>query len=106
MGTHPEEEDGRPGTADQSRSGPSTQPLPGSDGVGGDDHYEVRRLQQEVAALHAQLDARGRRQQRITRLRQVVAALLVVIAALGVTASVIGVWAGRTTLNTDRWLRQ
>jgi hypothetical protein len=40
----------------------------------------------------------------MTRLRQTVAALLVAVAALGVTMSVIGVWAGRTSLNTDRWV--
>jgi hypothetical protein len=64
----------------------------------------VQRLQGEVAALHVQIDTRARRQQRMTSLRKAVAALLVVIAALGMTASVIGVWAGRTTLNTDRWV--
>jgi hypothetical protein len=65
---------------------------------------DVQRLREELAALHSQLDTRGRRRRRITSLRQIVAALLVVVAALGVTMSVIGVWAGRTTLNTDRWV--
>ena len=109
MVTHQEEEEGRSGTAGQTQPGAPTQPLQErplrhSDGAAGDDQREVQRLQQEVAALHAQLDIRGRRQHRVTRLRQVVAALLVVIAALGVTASVIGVWAGRTALDTDRWV--
>jgi hypothetical protein len=104
VNTHPEEEAGRSGTAGPNQAGSSTQPLPQSDGAGGDDQRTVQRLQQEVASLQARLDTRGRRQQRVTRLRAIVAALLVVIAALGVTASVIGVWAGRTTLDTDRWV--
>jgi hypothetical protein len=102
--THPEAEDGGSGAADRTQSGSTTQPLPQSSGAAGDDQHAVQRLQAEVAALHAQLDTRGRRQQRITRLRQIVAAVLVVVAALGVTASVVGVWAGRTTLDTDRWV--
>jgi hypothetical protein len=103
VNTHPEEQERRSGT-DGTWSGSDTQPLPQWDGASGDDLHAVARLQQEVAALHAQLDTRGRRQRRITRLRQIVAAFLVVIAALGMTASVIGVWAGRTTLDTDRWV--
>jgi hypothetical protein len=90
----------------------SPQPLPGSagpvDGVsaGASDEgrSETETLREEVAALHGELDTRGRRQRRVTWIRQVVAALLVVVAALGITMSVIGVWAGRTTLNTDRWV--
>ncbi|MDQ5840139.1 MAG: hypothetical protein M3537_03095 [Chloroflexota bacterium] len=104
VNTHPEEEERRSGTADGTRSGSATQPLPQSQGAPVDDQHAVQRLQQEVAALHAQLDTRGRRQRRITRLRQIVAAFLVVIAALGVTASVIGVWGARTALDTDRWV--
>lgn len=73
-------------------------------GVAGDGPHEAERLRQELAELRSQLDTRGRRQRRTTGLRQVIAALLVVIAALGLTSSVIGVWAGRTTLNTDRWV--
>jgi hypothetical protein len=65
---------------------------------------EVQRLREELAAANSQLDTRGRRQRRITMGRQIVAAVLAFIAALGVTMSVIGVWAGRTTLNTDRWV--
>jgi hypothetical protein len=61
-------------------------------------------MREELAELHRELDNRGRRQRHITRLRQIVAALLVAVAALGVTMSVIGVWAGRTSLNTDRWV--
>ncbi|MEP7194846.1 MAG: hypothetical protein ABI903_18565 [Actinomycetota bacterium] len=68
------------------------------------ERQEIERQKEELALLHRQLDTRGRRQRRITLLRQVVAAVLVFIAALGATASVIGVWAGRTTLNTDRWV--
>ena len=83
MVTQPEEEEVRPGITDGGQSGSSTQPLPQPDGVAGDDQRELRRLQQEVAALHAQLDTRGRRQPHIIRLRQIVAALLVVIAAWG-----------------------
>ena len=69
-----------------------------------DNEEEIQRQREELAALHEQLDTRGRRKRRITLLRQIVAALLVFVAGLGVTASVIGVWAGRTTLNTDRWV--
>jgi hypothetical protein len=62
------------------------------------------RQREELARLHDQLDTRGRRERRVTLLRQVLAAILVALAALGVTLSVIGVWAGRTTLDTDRWV--
>jgi hypothetical protein len=68
------------------------------------DHEEVLRQREELASLQSQLDTRGRRQRRVTLFRQIVAALLVLIAALGVTLSVVGVWAGRTTLDTDRWV--
>lgn len=57
----------------------------------------LQRQRKELAAPHAQLDTRGRRQQHVMLLRQIVAAVLVVIAALGVTLSVVGVWAGHTT---------
>ena len=75
-----------------------------SEGRTGEDPQEVQRLRQELAAAQTQLDTRGRRHRRITMWRGIIAAVLVVLAALGVTLSVIGVWAGRTTLNTDRWV--
>jgi hypothetical protein len=103
VGTNSDDEARRSGTVDRPPSGYSRQ-RPHSNGSGGDDRQEVNRLEQEVAGLQAQLDTRGRRQHRITRLRQLVAAFLVVIAALGATGSVIGVWAARTTLDTDRWV--
>jgi hypothetical protein len=84
--------------------------LPGPDGKSQGDHQlgeiedEVQRQREELAALHKQLDTRGRRRQRITLFRQIVAALLAFLAALGLTFSVIGLWAGNTTLNTDRWV--
>lgn len=102
-----DEEEERSGAVEPTQSGEptrsefsTTQPLPRPDGT----PDEVQRMREELAALHRQLDTRGRRQRRITRLRQIVAALLVAVAALGLTMSVIGVWAGRTTLNTDRWV--
>jgi hypothetical protein len=69
-----------------------------------EEEREIQRQKEELTSLRAQLDTRERRHRRVTVLRQIVAAVLVFIAALGVTASVIGVWAGRTTLNTDRWV--
>jgi hypothetical protein len=104
MVTHSDDEESRSGPAEPSRSGSSTQPLPSSGARTDDSAQEVRRLQEELAAANSQLDTRGRRHRRVTTLRQIVAALLVVIAALGVTMSVIGVWAGRMTLNTDRYV--
>jgi fatty acid desaturase len=77
--------------------------LPGPDGKSQGDHQlgeiedEVQRQREELAALHKQLDTRGRRRQRITLFRQIVAALLAFLAALGLTFSVIGLWAGNTT---------
>jgi hypothetical protein len=110
-----EEEPSGPVESTASESEPtrpesSTQPLPPPEGASGDgpqlddEQREILRQREELAALHQQLDTRGRRRRRITLLRQIVAAVLVFVAALGVTASVIGVWAGRTTLNTDRWV--
>jgi hypothetical protein len=104
MVTDPQGEEEHSGAAGPPGTGSPTQPLPRSGGVPGDPQQEVRRLQEELAAANSQLDTRGRRHRRITWLRQVVAAILVLIAALGVTLSVVGVWAGRTTLNTDRWV--
>ena len=74
------------------------------EGRTGDDPQEVQRLRQELATAQTQLDTRGRRHRRLTMWRGIIAAVLVVLAALGVTLSVVGVWAGRTTLNTDRWV--
>jgi hypothetical protein len=114
--THSEDDEERSGTAEPTGSESSTQPLPGrasssTPETGEDlreeldaDQQEIERQKAELASLHRQLDTRGRRQRRVTVLRQIVAAVLVFIAALGVTASVIGVWAGRTTLDTDRWV--
>ena len=110
MVTDSEDEEKRPGPVEPARSESSTQPL-STPGAGSDqgqeldgEQQEIERQKAELASLHQQLDTRGRRHRRITLLRQIVAAVLVFIAALGVTASVIGVWAGRTTLNTDRWV--
>jgi hypothetical protein len=118
VGTNPEEEQARsspvePTTSEASettRSQSSTQPLPHSDATSHEDapleeaEQEVQRQREELASLHKQLDTRGRRQRRITVLRQIVAAVLAFVAALGVSASIIGLWAGNTTLNTDRWV--
>jgi hypothetical protein len=99
-----DDEDGRSVPSQPPPSGSSsTQPLPSSEAATNDDR-EVQRLREELASANSQLDTRGRRHRRLTMARQIIAALLVVIAALGVTLSVIGVWAGRTTLNTDRWV--
>jgi hypothetical protein len=68
------------------------------------EQQEIERQKAELASLHRQLDTRGRRHRRITLARQIVAAVLAFLAALGLTLSVIGVWAGRTTLDTDRWV--
>jgi hypothetical protein len=111
---NPEDEEQR-SVPEPAPSASSTQPLTrplseppsvsaGATGAADADPEEAQRLREQVAELHGQLDTRGRRHRRVTRLRGVVAALLVVVAALGLTASVIGVWAGRTTLNTDRWV--
>jgi hypothetical protein len=91
-------------TPPRSSTQPMSQPLSGSTEAAAEDPAEAERLREQVAELHGKLDTRGRRHRRVTRLRGVVAAMLVVVAALGVTASVIGVWAGRTTLDTDRWV--
>jgi hypothetical protein len=104
MVTPADDEGGRPVPAEPSRSGSPTQPLPSPGAVKDDSAREVQRLREELAAANSQLDTRERRHRRVTMLRQIVAALLVVVAALGVTLSVVGVWAGRTTLNTDRWV--
>lgn len=110
MVTHSEDENERSGPVEPTQPESSTQPLPRPDGAPEQDQQpdeaeqEVQRQREELAALHQQLDTRGRRQRRITLLRQIVAAVLVFVAALGLTLSVIGVWAGRTTLNTDRWV--
>lgn len=104
MVTDPQGEQEHSGVADPAETGSSTQPLPRSGGGPGDLQQEVQRLQEELTAANTQLDTRGRRHRRITWFRQIVAATLVLIAALGVTLSVVGVWAGRTTLNTDRWV--
>jgi hypothetical protein len=117
--TRSEGEEGRSGPSESAQPESSALPRPRTDGAQEDVHQvdarqedarpevlrqEVLRQQEELAALHAQLDTRGRSQRRVTTLRRTVAALLVVVAALGLTASVVGVWAGRTTLNTDRWV--
>lgn len=104
LDTNPEAEDGRSDQPEPTQSESSTQPLPTSDGALDEDRQELLRQREELALLHSELDTRGRRQRRITLLRKIVAAVLVAIAALGVTLSVIGVWAGRTTLDTDRWV--
>lgn len=105
MVTHSQDEEGRPDLPEQTQAGSPTQPLSHGQSLPNDVQQELLRQREELAALHTQLDTRGRRQRRVTVLRQVVAAVLVVIAALGVTLSVVGVWAGRTTLNTDRWVQ-
>jgi len=116
MVIHSDDEEGRPGLARPtgsdsptgadwpSRSDSPTQPQPGSEPAVDQSPEEVQRLREELAAANSRLDTRERRTRRVSMLRQLVAALLVVVAALGVTMSVIGVWAGRTTLNTDRWV--
>lgn len=65
---------------------------------------ELARLRAETALLRAQLDQQERRRSRVVTLRRILAALLVVVAALGAGLSVVGVWAGRTALDTDRWV--
>jgi hypothetical protein len=116
--THSQEEEERSGpdeptkseSSEPAKSEPGTRPVPRRDGPSDEDpshdeaEQELNRQREELAALHKQLDTRGRRQRRITLLRQIVAAVLVFLAALGMTFSVVGVWAGRTTLNTDRWV--
>lgn len=104
MVTPADDEEGRLSPAEPSRSEDSTQPLPSAGAGTNDSARELQHLREELATANSRLDTRDRRHRRITTLRQVVAALLVVIAALGVTMSVVGVWAGRTTLNTDRWV--
>lgn len=100
----------KPGSSEPARPESSTQPVPRPDGTSeevpqlDEAEREVQRQRAELAALHQQLDTRGRRQRRMTLLRQIVAAVLAFVAALGMTLSVIGVWAGRTTLDTDRWV--
>jgi hypothetical protein len=96
-------------SSEPARPQSSTQPLP-RPGAASDDgqqltaEQEVQRQREELAVLHQQLDTRGHRQRRVTVLRQIVAAVLAFVAGLGVTLSVIGLWAGNTTLNTDRWV--
>jgi hypothetical protein len=108
--TDSEDQQERPSPGEPARSESSGEPSPtpeaGSDPgrQPDEERQQIERQKAELASLHQQLDTRGRRHRRITLLRQIVAAVLVFVAALGVTASVIGVWAGRTTLNTDRWV--
>ena len=119
MDTQPEDQEGRSGSESSAQSQPSSQPQPSlsqssnpsqpstqplTRSSGTADDQEVQRLREQLAAAQSQLDTRGRRRRRVTMLRQIVAAVLIVVAALGVTLSVVGVWAGRTTLNTDRWV--
>ncbi|MFF0374320.1 hypothetical protein [Actinoplanes missouriensis] len=68
------------------------------------DDPEIVRLQAEVAALRAQLDARPRRRPMARTIRSGLAAVLVVLAAFCLVTSVVGLWAARTTLNTERWV--
>jgi hypothetical protein len=98
--THSEAGEGRSGTVEPTKSESSepaksesrTQPVPRQDGSSDEDpqlekaEQELRRQREEMAALHKQLDTRGRRQRRITLLRQIVAAVLVFVAALGTAA--------------------
>ncbi|MGH8968309.1 MAG: hypothetical protein ACRDV1_00010 [Actinomycetes bacterium] len=91
-----------PGTAPGSEG---SVPAPRPPGAPSDTDVELEQTQAEVAALRARLDSRARRGRRLRSARGVIAALLVVLAAFGATASVIGLWAGRTTLNTDRWVQ-
>jgi hypothetical protein len=98
----------KPQSPEPTPSPSSTQPLSDGKSVEGgqldDIEHEVRRQREELAALHNQLDTRERRHRRLTSFRQIVAAVLAFLAALGLTFSVIGLWAGNTTLNTDRWV--
>ena len=114
MDTQPEDQEGRSGSESPAHSQPSSQPQPSNlsqastqplpRGSGAADDQEVQRLREQLAAAQSQLDTRGRRRRRVIMLRQFVAAVLIVVAALGATLSVVGVWAGRTALNTDRWV--
>ncbi|MEU4563867.1 hypothetical protein AB0F72_36280 [Actinoplanes sp. NPDC023936] len=84
------------------RSGTASAAVEGASSV--PDDLEVARLQAEVAALRAQLDARPRRRPVARSIRSGLAAVLVVLAAFCLVTSVVGLWAARTTLNTDRWV--
>jgi len=101
--THSEDEEPS-GPVEPTRSESPTQPLSSTNERSDDGEQEMQRLRKDLAAAEARLDTRGRRARRVTVLRQIVAAVLIFFAALGTTLSVVGVWAGRTTLNTDRWV--
>jgi hypothetical protein len=63
---------------------------------------EVVRLRAEVATLRAEVGRR--RRLRSARVRDAIAAVVVAVTALLSVAGVVGLWAGRTVLNTDRWV--
>ena len=110
MATHSQEEDEGRGTVGPTEPESSTQPLPPGIGTSRQDQklaeaeQELQHQREQLALLNQQLDNRAQREGRVTVFRQIVAAVLVFVAALGVTLSVVGLWAGNTTLNTDRWV--
>ncbi|GGL65566.1 hypothetical protein GCM10010129_06410 [Streptomyces fumigatiscleroticus] len=65
---------------------------------------ELERLRAEVAALRARVRTEHRRRARLTAVRRAVAALLTALVAVCAVGAVIGVWAGRTVLDTGRWV--
>ena len=71
----------------------------------GVDDEELHRLRAEVLGLRAAVDRRAHRAVLLRGLRQAVAAVLVTLSAFCAVATVVGVWAGRTALDTDRWVR-
>jgi hypothetical protein len=110
--THSEDEDQGSGPVEPAGQDSSTQPVPRPEGNAQEplepalsEHEQELKLQREqLAAMREQLDTRAQRKRRVTVFRQIVAAVLVFFAAMGVTLSVVGLWAGNTTLNTDRWV--
>jgi hypothetical protein len=110
--THSDEDDQGSGPVDPTEAQSSTQPLPRPQDNPqtnpklnrSEQEQELQVQREQLAVMREELDNRAQRSRRVGVFRQIVAAVLVFVAALGVTFSVVGLWAGNTTLNTDRWV--
>ncbi|MGH8985449.1 MAG: hypothetical protein ACRDY6_16450 [Acidimicrobiia bacterium] len=78
-----------------------TEPATGANSAGA----EVRALQSEVKELRSRLDRSETWQARRHRARRWLVGLLVVVFAIGAVGSLVGIWARRTALKTDSFVR-
>lgn len=96
---HEEDDDrARAAEGEAERHPPTGAPATGSEAA------ELRRLRAEVDRLRARAGAERRRHARLQAVRRAVAAVLAALVAVCAVGAVIGVWAGRTALDTDRWV--